>query len=97
MIKGEIEVKSVKKERTKTKKKPMNKADKKAEKKGFKLSLFIVPNPGMITRVFLTATNCSLDTLNGFVLTIVVIPRAKNIPAKLTMNGWISKYATKNP
>ena len=33
-------MKSVKKERTKTKKKPMNKADKKAEKKGFKLSLF---------------------------------------------------------
>ena len=33
-------MKSVKKERTKTKKKPMNKTDKKAEKKGFKLSLF---------------------------------------------------------
>ena len=36
-------MKSVKKERTKTKKKPMNKADKKAEKKGFKLSLFAMP------------------------------------------------------
>lgn len=33
-------MKSVKKERTKTNKKLMNKADKKAEKKGFKLSLF---------------------------------------------------------
>ena len=26
---------------------------------------------------------------------IVVIPLAKNIPANVTINGWISRYATR--
>ena len=35
--------------------------------------------------------------MNGSVCTIEVIPLAKNIPASVTINGWISRYATKNP
>ena len=31
------------------------------------------------------------------VLIIAVIPRPKNIPARVTMNGWISRYATRKP
>ena len=51
----------------------------------------------MMTRVIFSLLNASFSTLNGLVCTIVVIPRAKNIPASDTMNGWMSRYATRKP
>ena len=59
--------------------------------------LFTEPIPGTITRVSFNFTNDSFATLKGSVCTIVVIPLAKNIPARVTMNGWISRYAIRNP
>ena len=58
---------------------------------------FTDPIPGTITRVSFSFTKASFCTLNGSVCTIDVMPRAKNIPASVTINGWISRYATKNP
>ena len=58
---------------------------------------FTEPIPGTITRVSFSFTKASFCTLNGSVCTIDVMPRAKNIPASVTINGWISRYATKNP
>ena len=59
--------------------------------------MFTEPIPGTITRVSFKAVKLSLATLKGLVFTIVVIPLAKNIPARVTIKGWISRYATRKP
>ena len=48
-------------------------------------------------RVSFNARNAAFSTLNWVLLTMVVIPLAKNIPASVTIKGWISRYAIRKP
>ena len=48
-------------------------------------------------RVSFTARKPSLVTRTGSLLTMVVMPLAKNIPAREMIKGWMPRWATKKP
>ena len=51
----------------------------------------------MVIRICLRLRKASCDAVLGAMLTMVTMPLAKNIPANVTMNGCISRYATSIP